>query len=638
MTSPQRHRGTEFLALALAALMAAPSFAQDVPGVNRAQVLVPLRWYEAPTIAPIRLANSNRLYALIRAGNLYLSAQDAVALAIENNLGLEVDRYGPLLAESAFERSKAGGPLRGVPSGSSQISSVNSGVGVNGTIASAGLNTGGGGNGGGTGGNATIQQIGAVTPNLDPVLQSTINFSHLTQPQANQSVSQTTSLVQGIRQYNTTVQEGTLTGGTFAYRDYQQHFEENAPTDLLNPVSAPRMDLIFRQNLLQGFGVALNNRFIRVAQINLTTSRESFRASLVNLVTSVLNLYWDYVAANDELKLRERAVALTEKFVEDTKYEISIGAIAGVELPRAQADLASRRQDLTIAQATLRQRGIVLKEALSHTEDPALEAAQIVPVDHIEVPADETPLPPLRDLVAEAMQKRPDVRVSKLNDQTQEINLAGTTNPLLPSLGVTLQTFNRGVAGEPQASGGTPNAYFVGGYGSALGQIFRRNFPNNYAAVNFSAPVHNRQAQGDYGIDQLQYRQSQLSGQRSDNQIVVDISSQVAALRQARARYATARNTRQLQEQLLEAERKRSYGPQTFNYIMTDQRALLAAQLSEGNAAASYVRARVALDQVLGDTLEKNRITVDEGLNGHVQRTSELPAVVEPAASVRRYH
>jgi outer membrane protein TolC len=610
----------------MAALLAAPSFAQDLPNVSKMQIMLPLRWYTAPTIAPIRLSNSNRLYSLIRAGNLYLTAQDAVALAIENNLGLEVDRYGPLLADSALDRAQAGGPLRGVPSGSSQISSVNSGVGVNGTAASIGLGGGGGGGSVGNSGNATIQQVGAVTPNLDPVLQSTVNFSHLTQPQANTVLSQTAALVQGARVYNTTLQEGTLIGGTAQYRDYQQHFEENAPTDLLNPVSAPRMDLIYQQNFLQGFGVALNNRFIRVARINVTAARESFRASLVNLVTSVLNLYWDYVAATNELKLRERAVAITEKFVADTKYEISIGAIAGVELPRAEAELASRRQDLTIAQANLRQRGVVLKEALSHTEDQALEAAPIVAVDRMDVP-DQEQLPALRDMVAEAMAKRPDVAVAKYQDQTAEMNLIGTTNPLLPTLKGTLQTYDRGIAGTPQPSGGTPDPYFVGGYGTALGQVFRRNFPNNIAGLSFSAPFYNRQAQGDYGIDQLQYRQQQLRGQRDNNQIVVDISSQAAALRQARARYATARDTRHLQEQLLDAERKRSYGPQTFTYIMTDQRALIAAELSEENALASYMRARVALDQVLGETLEKNRITLEEGLNGQVKRQSDLPAV-----------
>ncbi len=619
------------LAVLLSGAMAGPAIAQDLPAGSRLQLSVPLRWYEAPVIPPVRLANSSRLYSLIRAGNLYLTAQDAVALAIENNLGLEVDRYGPLIAQSGYERSKGGGPLRGVPGGNSQISSVNSGVGVNGTTAAAGLSGGGGGNAGGGGGNTVIQQVGAVTPNLDPVLQGTFNFSHLTQPQANTVVSQTQALIQSVRVYNTTLQEGTLTGGTVAYRDYEQHLAENAPTDLLNPVSAPRMDLTFRQQLLQGFGVALNNRFIRVAALNITASRESFRARLLDLVTSVLNLYWDYVAAADELKIRQRSLAVTEKFVEDTKYEISIGAIAGVELPRAQAELARGRQEVSVAQAALRQRAIVLKEALSHSEDPALEAAEIVPADHIEVPAGES-LPPLREMVAEALKRRPDVAVSDLQDRMDEINLAGTTNPLLPNLQVTLQTYDRGVAGTPQPSGGTPDRYFVGGLGNGLAQVFRRDFPNNIANLYFGIPLHNRQAQGDYGIDQLQFRQSQLRGQRDRNQIVVDISSQAAALRQARARYETAHNTRMLQEQLLEAERRRSYGPQTFQYIMTDQRALFAAELSESAAAAAYVRARVALDQVLGETLDKNHITLEEGLAGQVQRQSHMPDVVMPPA------
>jgi outer membrane protein len=604
--------------------------AQDLPStVVKPEVMIPIRDYMAPTIAPIRLANSQRLYTLIRAGNLYLSAEDALALAIENNLNLEINRYGPQLADSALERAKAGGPIRGVPSGSSQVSTVNSGVGVNGSAASAGVGGNGGGNGNGGGGNATIQQVGAITPNLDPVLQSATNFSHLTQPQANTVLSQTNALVDSVRVNNTTLQQGTLTGGNITFRGYQQYLSENSPSNFLNPVSAPRMELTLRQNFLQGFGVKLNNRGIRIADINRAASRETFRSQLLDLVVTVLNLYWDYVASRDELKLRERALAITDKFLADTKYEISVGALAGVELPRAQAEVASRRQDVVIAQNTVRQRAILLKDALSHTDDPALDAAEIIPTDRIAAPPEDETLPPLRDLVKSAMAKRPDVAVAKYNDQTSEINLVGTTNPLLPSLQLAFDAYNRGVAGTPQLSGGAPNGYFVGGFGTAMGQVFRRNFPNEVATLSFSMPLYNRPAQADYGIDQLQYRQSQLRGQRDQNQIVVDISSQMSALRQARARYSTAKNTRILQEQLLEAERKKSYGAATFNYIMIDQRALIAAQLSEMNAVAAYNRAKISLDQVLGATLETNNITLEEGLAGRVEKPSRLPDVVE---------
>ena len=413
------------------------------------------------------------------------------------------------------------------------------------------------------------------------------------------------------------------------FRDYEQYLKENSPSDVLNPAVAPYMLIAVQQPLLQGFGVALNNRDIRRATINTVAAREQFRAELLNLVVSVGNLYWDLVGARDELTERQHALELTAKFREDTKFEISVGAIAGVELPRAEAEYASRRQDVVIAQNNVRNQSTTLKEALSHTEDPILEAAEIIPLDHIETPSAED-LPALRQLVATAMAKRPDVAVSNLNDQMAEINLAGTTNPLLPSLRVTGQTYDRGAAGAPNQPGADP--YFVGGYGSAVKQILRHDFGTNQVSVAFSAPIGNRAAQADYGIDQLQFQQSKLSSQRDTNAIVVAVAARVNALQQTRARYATARDHRVLQEQLLAAEQKKSAGVETFNVIMVDQRALIAAQLSEATALTSYAHAQMSLDQVLGLTLEKYHITLEEGLRGHVTRESTMPDIATPAA------
>src|ERR1035438_9770928 len=144
----------------------------------------------------------------MRAGKLYLSLQDAIGIAIENNLDLEIARYGPLLSDTALKRAEAGGPYRGVPSGTAQISSVDSGLGVAGSIQAAGLSGGGSNGGGGNGGGASIQQIGQVTPNLDPVLTNSTAFSHITQPQVNTVLSQTTELVQAKHTYTTLVQQG----------------------------------------------------------------------------------------------------------------------------------------------------------------------------------------------------------------------------------------------------------------------------------------------------------------------------------------------------------------------------------------------------------------------------------------------
>jgi outer membrane protein TolC len=254
-------------------------------------------------------------------------------------------------------------------------------------------------------------------------------------------------------------------------------------------------------------------------------------------------------------------------------------------------------------------------------------------VDRIQIP-DSDDLPPLRSMVATAMAKRPDVAVSNYRDQTQAIDLAGTTNPLLPGANLTLQTYDRGTGGVGHVVNGTlPNGKFVGGYGTAFAQTLSRDFPNNLALFTMSAPLGNRGPQADYGIAQLQHRQSQVSSQKDTNAIVVDVSARMAALRQAHTRYDAARDTRTLQEQLLEADQRRftsGGGSTTFDVLMADQRALVNARISEVNALATYARARTSLDQVLGETLEKNNITLDEGLNGRVQRQSQIPDVLDP--------
>src|SRR5262252_3269372 len=105
--------------LILPGLLCSVALAQAPLSVQQATLPLPLRYYQAPQIPAVRLVNSGRLDRLMRAGKLYLTVQDALALAIENNLNLEIARYGPQLADSAYERAKAGGPIRGVPSGSS---------------------------------------------------------------------------------------------------------------------------------------------------------------------------------------------------------------------------------------------------------------------------------------------------------------------------------------------------------------------------------------------------------------------------------------------------------------------------------------------------------------------------------------
>src|SRR5579872_3890587 len=582
-----------------------------------------VRSYVGPIAPPTRLTNSARLHQLIRAGKLYLTVQDAIALVIENNLGLEVNRYGPLVQQWQVYRQEGGGALRGVTNGNSLSGSVASGQGVSGSMQSTGIGVSGGGNNGTGGGNATVQQIGPVAPNFDPFLQSTAVFSHITAPQANAFAAQTSALVEITHAYQTRYQQGLASGGFVYVQQNENYLKENAP-DLINPSVYPRIQILLQHSLLQGFGTGLNTRFIRIAKKNVLAGDETFRSQLLDLVANTVNLYYDLVSDNDQLKSRQNAVQIAQKFYEDTKTQIDLGTLAKVELPRSESELASRKQDLLIAEQTLRQREVALKDALTRVPDPELEEAQIVPLDRIEVPANDD-LPTLRQLVAVAMAKRPDVAAAKYRDQASEINALGTANGILPIAVGQVYAYDVGSAGTP-APGAHVNPQNIGGLGKAFGQVFKRDYPTERAVSFFQGTIHNRQAQADYGIDQLQLKQGDLTTARTNNQIVVDISNAMVALRQARSRYNQAINTRQLQDQLLQAEQNRfSFGTSTISNLIIAQRALVTAQTSEIGALTAYAHARVSLDQTLGQTLEVNHVSVDEGLKGRIQRESKVP-------------
>jgi outer membrane protein len=617
------------IAVLLAWACATPQLTAQEPQqvVQRPQASVFIRPYKSAKVPEVQLHNGDRIHQLIRAGKLYLTVQDAIALSIENNLDLEIDRYGPVNAQWSLERALAGGPLRGINGGNSIVNQATSGQGVQGALSAAGLSISSGGSSS-NGTNAVVSQIGPVTPNLDPVLQNSTVFYHVTTPYANVAISQLYSVLDSGYKSNTVVQQGLITGGYVQTSLNYSYLNENAPSDITNPSYAPQLQVYVRHNFLQGFGKNVNNIYIRGARLGVTASFETFRSQLLNTVATTLNLYWDLVSNDDELKVRQRALDAAQKTLEDTRHQIELGVVAKVEEFRAASGVATGRQALAVAESNVRQQELLLKNAISRNglEDPLIEAVDIVPLDRIEIP-EQDELPPLRDLLTRALAHRPDVALSKISDEQQEISSIGTKNIILPTLIGIGSVSDLGNAGPYNpASGEPPPTALLGGAGAAFAQVFRHNYPTNRAVAYFTLPLFNHQAQGDYGIDQLQLKQSDVVERRNMNQIVVDISNQMVALRQARARYSQATASHTLQADLLEKEHQMfSFGSATLGDVVAAQGALLAAESAEVTAASAYSHARIALDQVLGETLERNHISVDDALNGRVSHHSTPP-------------
>jgi len=147
---------------------------------------------------------------------------------------------------------------------------------------------------------------------------------------------------------------------------------------------------------------------------------------------------------------------------------------------------------------------------------------------------------------------------------------------------------------------------------------------NRRAAVLFQGTIHNRQAQSDYGIEQLQLRQGDLVTRRTMNQLVVDISNQMIALRQARTRYGVAVDALALQSDLLVKERQKfALGDSTISNVIAAQRTEATARSTEVTARATYNRARLGLEQTLGETLEHYHVSMQEAVAGLVAKPSD---------------
>lgn len=577
------------------------------------------RPYMQATVPGIRLGNSARLQGLIRAGKLYLSPHDAIALALENNIDIEVARYQPLMLEWQLERSQAGGALAGVPSGSSQANSVTSGQGVQGSQAAAGVGGGGGAAGGGNAGNATISQVGPVAQTLDPSFSEVTTFSHRTTPQANSSQSQTSALVDAARNHSATYQQGFLTGGSVSVSFRDSYLKENSPTNSLNPSVAQSVSVSINQNLLRGFGVAVNERNIVVARNNFSMSDLSFRTTVSRTVASVLNTYWALANAYEDVKAKQEALDAAQRFVDENQKRIDLGALAPFDLVTSKNQLATANLAMVTSQTSLAQNELQLKNLLSRTgtADPILAGVSIVPTGTITVPDADENLD-VKALVAKAFTNRSDLESTRQSLKNAEISGVGTRNGLLPSAQVFATVTNSGLAGTPHTVGGQrPDPYFTGGAGTALGQVFRRNFPTENVGVFASASLGNRQAQADFGIDQLQLRQDQLASSASRNQVEVDVTNSVVALHQARARYQAAHANLVLQQQLLDGEQKKfGLGESTSYNVIQAQRDLAAAKASELASIVSYQSARISLDSITGTVIEANGVTLAEAKSG----------------------
>jgi outer membrane protein len=632
------------LLLAPAGGFAAPPPQQQAAANNGifARITTPYRPVEQPKN---NLTDTTRLESLLRAGNLYLSLQDTIALALENNLDIAIQRYGPLLADAALKQALAGASARGVSTGvlagpsSASVSSSGTTAGTNnsaGAISSNATSS--------AVGAAVISSGGPAIPSLDPVVTGSLSLGHLTTPQSSAFTTGTNELIQRQGVGNFAVQQSFLTGTTVSLGLNNTSVNSNNPRSDFNPATTSSLGVALTQHLWQGFGPSVNSRQIRIAKNNREVSDLTFKLQVETTVAAVMELYWDLVSFNEAVQVAKDALTGSQRLLEDNKKQVEVGTLAQIEVVRAEAEIASREQALLVAQTRSLQQEIILKTALSRTgiSNPAIASAHIITTDRIQMPAVE-PVTPIQDMTALAISSRPEMAQSRIQLNNQELTVRGSKNGLLPTLDVVANLSNGALAGQinplPALPGSVHSntAFFIGGYGTVLAQLFARNFPNYSVGVNLNIPLRNRAAQAQLVSDELTYRQQQLSLQRLENQVRVDVQNGMIGVSQARAQYQAALKAQVLQLQTLDAEQKKlALGASTIYNVILAERDLVTAQSNLVTAEAAYARARVELDRATGQILYNNNVSVDEASKGVVARPPSAIPDTPPAAAPRQ--
>jgi len=608
----------QFLSLGVAAMLAAG------PGTAQAQL--------PPLSRPVSFDNSQRIRELVRAGNLYLSLQDALALAIENNLDVELQRFMLPTADTDLLRAKGGGTTRGL-----NYTVLEVPIGVGGPLSPLTVNPANGGiatNGTSVPTNAlelgvlgepadsysmqgTVNQsTGTALPVFDPAFVGLLNWQHTTTPQVNLLSYGSNTLVSNGVSANAGIQQGFASGAQASLTFNNTHQNINALNTGYNPFTGSSLGLTLTQPLWRGFGPSLNHRFIRIAGNQRRIASLLFQQQLIATTYGVIRLYTDFVALYEDEKVKEESVRLANKLLSDTQAQVDVGTLAQVELTRAKAQLFSTQQDLINSRGLLEEQEAILKTVLTRDQDAQLRGMHVIPTDSLTIPASDE-LRPLQDLIADATAHRPDLGQARLQVENSVIGLEGARNLTKPEVDLVGVMQNNGLAGPLTGFVNNPNPSFSGGYGSALGQVFARDYPTYGVGLQVTLPIKNRIAEADLARDELQVKQSQVRVKQLQNQAALEVEDAVIAMRRARAAYDAAVQARQYQQESLDAEQSKfEVGASTAFFVIQYESLVAQAKSTEVAAKSSYVKAKAALERATGSILDSNNISFDAAVKG----------------------
>ncbi len=631
-----------------AAPPAAPQPAQPQPvhlkdySIQRSAFPHVLQPYKPVEVAQPNLGNSPRIDSLMRDGKIYLSIDDAVALALENNLDLDIARYNLNIAEADLLRAKSGSSILGVNTG---IVQNTPGGGVGGLGGTVGSGTGGttvAAGGAGTGTNGLVSStlgVGSPITSFDPQLTGTFQLDK----NNTESVSLLSPAPGGVVSQNTYTSDIAYTQGfhwgtTLTAGFNNTHVTTNSTVSLLGPQLGSNFQFRLTQNLLQGFGSLPNTRFIRIARNNREISDVAFRLQVITTVDQIENMYWDLVFAYENVRVQQESLTYAQKALDDSKRQAQVGTAPPIQVVSAQSTVATGQQNLIVAQNNLQLQQLLMKNALSRSiEDPVLAEADVVPTSSVQVPEQE-PVIPIQDMINDAMHNRAELVESRIDLNSRDINTKAVRNSMLPTLDAFAYYGGSGVGGDLNAlcqQNGNPclpPPIFHGAtslsYGATLNQLVNATAPDKGVGLTLTIPIRNRLAQSNQVRAELEYRQAQVRELQLENQVRIEVRNAQFDVKQNRAAVQSAQFAVDFARQTLDADlQKLKVGLTTQTAILQDAATLTTGESNLVSAKAAYEKSRIELDRATGLLLDHAGIDVADATRGQVTHLPNVPYV-----------
>jgi outer membrane protein TolC len=431
-----------------------------------------------------------------------------------------------------------------------------------------------------------------------PVLASTVGMRDQYQLPT-RSINGGDRVSQATTTYNASLsQEVPLFGGSYTVSWTNQR---QASTDALatrNPSYQTGIVASYVQPLLRGFKVDNLRQQLAINVVNREISEESARATVAQTVANVRNAYWDLVFAQSAVDVARRATDLADKLVEDNQARVEVGTLAPLDIVQAQAEAATRRQNLAAAEAAAQTAEIALKRFLvSGTDDP-LWRQTLRPVD---LPQLSPPPADIESAIRSALGQRTDILNARRGLDTSDININYFKDLSKPAFDLTASYGAQGLGGPilERAGTGTITATtgriaVPGDYWQALNVLRNREYPNWNLSLTMSYPLWGSQAEAQHARARLQRNQSLTRIRALEVQIAAEVTNAALTVQSNLKRVEAATAARELAQKRLEAEQSKfDVGMTTNFFVVQAQRDLRDAQNTELRALADYRKSLV---------------------------------------------